>query len=169
LARKRVQSAALAAFLAFQVAGALLQPPNTMAETNLYVFGVPALLATSPDLRPVSVAPTHRPLAEKVLLVVDESVTYEAYRRNIAPLLKGLAAIDFGEAASVANCSAPSNALLRWGIERNRLGDDTYDPRTNPSIWGYARKAGFRTVLIDGQSNGAMQNYLSPKEAALID
>jgi hypothetical protein len=43
------------------------------------------------------------------------------------------------------------------------------DLRRTPSIWGYARKAGYRTVLIDGQTRGAPQNLLLPPERALID
>ena len=42
-------------------------------------------------------------------------------------------------------------------------------PRLVPTIWSYARAAGFRTIFIDGQRNGSYQNYLNRKEAALID
>lgn len=167
--RRSAQILASGAFLLFTVAGIFLQPPNTMAETNLYVFGLPALFATTPDLRSVSVAPARPPLVEKIVLVVDESVTHDIYQKVIAPALLHLPKVDFGEAASTANCSAASNALLRWGLEKDRLAQADYDPRTNPTIWGYAKAAGFRTILIDGQSSGAMHNYISTKEVALID
>jgi hypothetical protein len=106
---------------------------------------------------------------EKVVLVVDESVSFESFRRLVAPRLTKFPRKDFGEAAATANCSASSNALLRWGVERQRVHAGDYDPRTNPTIWGYARAAGFHTVLIDGQSTGEIQNYISPKEFELID
>jgi glucan phosphoethanolaminetransferase (alkaline phosphatase superfamily) len=167
--RRSAQVLATGAFFLFSAAAVFFQPPNTMAETNLYVFGLPALFSTTPDLRSVSVAPARPPLVEKIILVVDESVTHAIYDKVIAPAVVHLPALDFGEAASTANCSAASNALLRWGLEKDRLTQADYDPRTNPTIWGYARTAGFRTVLIDGQSNGAMHNYLSTKEVALID
>src|SRR5690606_2185431 len=38
-----------------------------------------------------------------------------------------------------------------------------------PSIWAYARKAGYRTLLIDGQTSGPPQNLVLPPERALID
>jgi hypothetical protein len=141
----------------------------SMAETNLYVFGIPALAAEPPDIRPVPVSPARGPLADKIVVVVDESVTYSAYKKLIPERMRDLPLHDFGEAAATANCSAPSNALLRWGVERSMVRADGYDPRSNPMIWSYAKAAGFRTVLIDGQSHGDMHNYISTKEFALID
>ena len=43
------------------------------------------------------------------------------------------------------------------------------DLRATPSIWGYARKAGYQTILLDGQVNGPPQNMLLPPERDLID
>ena len=169
LRRVSARTVAVIAFVAFQGACVVLQPPLSVAETNLFVFGVPTLFSTVPDPGEVAVEPATSPQVRHVVLLVDESITYEAYVKAIAPSVQPFSEIDFGEAASTANCSAPSNALLRWGVEKARMGDATYDPRTNPTIWGYARAAGFRTVLIDGQSRGSMHNYLNRKEFALID
>ena len=169
LGRRRFSALAVATFALYHAAGMALQPPVSVAETNLFVFGVPSLIAAPPEMRSVAVAPARASLVSKVVLVVDESVTHEAYARFVAQYTRELPVKDFGEAASTANCSAASNALLRWGVERPRVPDPGYDPRTNPSIWGYAKTAGFRTVLIDGQSNGDMHNYISPAEYALID
>lgn len=171
LVRPRLHShlLAVAAFLLFHGAGMVLQLPFSVAETNLFVFGAPALLATAPDVGPVAVSPARAPWVDKVVLVVDESVTYQAFAQLILPNLAKFPIIDYGEAASTANCSAASNALLRWGVQKSKVTLADYDPRTNAMIWSYAKAAGFRTVLIDGQSHGAMHNYVSPKEYALID
>ncbi len=169
LARGRSALLAGTAFLTFHASAIVLQPPQMMAETNVFVFGLPALFATPPQLRRVSAAPARAPLARKVVLVVDESVTYSIYRRIIEPTIAGSDTVDFGEAASIANCSAASNALLRWGVEKTRVGRPGYDPRTNPTIWAYARAAGYRTTLIDGQSKGELQNYVGTGEFSLID
>lgn len=169
LARPRAGQATVALFAAFQSLAMLLQPSYSMAETNTLVFGIPGLLATSPDAQPTPVRPAGPGPAEKIVLVVDESVTYQAYRAVVAASLDGLPAADAGEAASIANCSASSNALLRWGVERSSLGGAGRDPRGNPTIWGFARTAGYRTVLIDGQSKGALQNFLGTSELRLID
>lgn len=159
---------ATAAFLAFGVAAAVLRPPNSVVETSLYVFGLPGLLERTPEHAPLAVRPARAPAVDKIVLVVDESITREAYEKVVASRTRGLPVLDFGEAASIANCSAPSNALLRWGVERSRVRAPDYDPRTNPTIWAYARAAGFSTTLIDGQSKGQKQNYLSPGEIAMI-
>ena len=160
---------AVAAFLLLNGAGMVLQPPLSVVETNLFIFGVPSLFATAPEIRPVPVSPVRAPLVEKIIVVVDESVTYRTYNELIVERVRDLPVIDYGEAASTANCSAASNALLRWGVEKPQVSRPDYDPRSNPMIWNYAKTAGFKTVLIDGQSHGEMQNYISPKEYARID
>ena len=60
---------------------------------------------------------------------------------------------------------------FQWGMATASYqieGAVAEDGRT-PSIWGYARKAGYRTMMIDGQTHGAPQNFLLPPERALID
>jgi glucan phosphoethanolaminetransferase (alkaline phosphatase superfamily) len=168
LESRRVRLLAIGAFLAFHGVAMLLQPSYTVAETNVYVYGVPASFTTPPQRRDVPVRAAAAPV-EKILFVLDESVGYHIYTEAVAPLLRGLPALDYGEAASLVACSASSNALLRWGLEKPGIGKAGYDPRTNPTIWAFARAAGFRTTLIDGQSKGAMQNFLSSGELALID
>jgi hypothetical protein len=166
---RRASPIATLALLGFTAAGVALQPPSSVAESNLFVFGIPALYARAPDPRAPDARPTRVSEFRKIVVIVDESVTREAFERLVAPRTQGLPIADFGEAASTTNCSAPSNALLRWGVRREEAARPDYDPRTNPMIWAYAHAAGFSTVLIDGQSTGGKQNYLSPKELSLID
>lgn len=165
---RRWRMAAFALFLSFHVGTMLLQPSYAVAETNIYVFGIPSTLAEAPKPRSVA-APPHPPRAQKIVFVIDESVGYNVYSEVVAPKLANNAVMDFGETSSIATCSAQSNALLRWGIEKPSLGHEGYDPRTNPTIWGYAKSAGFRTTLIDGQSRGTIQNFVTSGELALID
>jgi glucan phosphoethanolaminetransferase (alkaline phosphatase superfamily) len=169
LADPRARALAIGSFLGFHGAAMLIQPSYTVAETNVLVFGLPPLFSQAPQPGEVFVRPAAPARARKILLVVDESVGHGVYADVVAPAVRHLPVIDYGEAASVANCSAATNALLRWGLERPRVGKAGYDPRTNPTIWGLAKAAGFRTTLIDGQSQGAIQNFLSTGELALID
>jgi hypothetical protein len=165
---RRSRAIALAAFLAFHIGTMLLQPSYAVAETNVFVFGAPAMMVEAPKPR-TAAAPPNRPRAQKIVFVIDESVGSKVFAQVVAPTLAGVPALNFGETASIATCSAPSNALLRWGLERPLLGRSGYDPRTNPTIWGYAKAAGFRTMLIDGQSKGTIQNFVTSGELALID
>src|SRR5690606_25402319 len=120
----------------------------------------------APALRPTSegaaLAPRH------IVWVIDESVAQAPFERIIAPLITNVPHLDFGVAASMANCSAPAHVALRSGVDVRRAGPKT-DLRRTPSIWGYAHAAGYRTLLIDGQTSGAPQNLLLPPERALID
>ena len=138
------------------------------AERN--VFGYTAALMTAPPppaRAPVSARPG-RPAVDKIVWLIDESVAYASYARVLQPGLARFAPVDFGKAASVANCSAPSNVALRAGIPV-RTASAATDLRTMPTIWAYARKAGFRTMLVDGQVSGPPQNLMLPTEQVLID
>src|SRR5882724_10015308 len=69
------------------------------------------------------------------------------------------------------NCSQYSNVILRLGGARNDL---IHTMRTNPFIWQYARKAGFRTIYVDAQApedknTGRLQNYMTVEEVKWID
>jgi len=142
------------------------------AERNLYGLGWDIVTAEAP---PPRAAPALRPTSEGAALaprhivwVIDESVAQAPFERIIAPLITNVPHLDFGVAASMANCSAPAHVALRSGVDVRRAGPKT-DLRRTPSIWGYAHAAGYRTLLIDGQTSGAPQNLLLPPERALID
>jgi lipid A ethanolaminephosphotransferase len=74
---------------------------------------------------------------------------------------------NFGIAASITNCSAGSNQTLRFGGKRSNYRQAFEEM---PSIWAFARRAGRRTVYLDGQRQGGeLQNRMTPAEAAEID
>jgi glucan phosphoethanolaminetransferase (alkaline phosphatase superfamily) len=118
------------------------------------------------------------PKARHIVMLVDESVRADYidlsrgnfYTPEIARLAPRL--VDFGPAASGGNCSYSSNAILRFAGARNEIGPKLL---TNPTIWQYAKNAGFRTVFIDAQrplsSNGRpkLQNFMTTLETNDID
>jgi hypothetical protein len=158
--------------LALLVAPSFLAPlglPASAAERNLYSLGYQLAEAPPPPPRaPVELVPQTAGTPRHILWLVDESVAYAEFERLIAPKLAPYQPVDFGMAASLANCSAPSNLALRSGVDVRDAGP-SLDLRRTPSIWGYAKKAGYGTTLIDGQTHGAPQNFLLPPERALID
>jgi len=108
-----------------------------------------------------------------VIVIMDESVRGDLLDLNrpggmYSGLLAHSAAMaNFGIASSIANCSAASNAAFRYGVDRQT---PMADLQTKPSIWQYAKKAGYRTVYIDGQRhNGRLQNLMTGAERAQID
>lgn len=154
--------------VALLLAPSLLLPASA-AERNLYSLGLEVALAEAPPPRAaVGLVPDTRGSPRHIVWLVDESIAYRQFQGIIAPRLVAVEHVDFGMAASLGHCSAPSNLALRSGVDVRRAGP-AMDLRRTPSIWGYARKAGYRTVLIDGQTRGVPQNLLLPPERALID
>ena len=140
------------------------------AERNIYGLGVDLLLAPPPPPRgSVDIARDQdAPTPRHIVWLVDESVAEASFAKLIKPGLATIPHLDFGVAAALGNCSAPAQVALRSGVDVRRAAPAT-DLRTTPSIWGYARAAGYRTTLIDGQTAGAPQNLMLPPERALID
>ena len=110
-----------------------------------------------------------------IVLLVDESVSGQyldinsdrgVYSGLMAPK-NGVAAHNFGLAVSVAHCSAAVNLTLRHGGTRE---DYVRINGSMPSIWAYAKKAGFETVYIDAQrSRRIFNNLMNESELQDID
>jgi lipid A ethanolaminephosphotransferase len=117
------------------------------------------------------------PEVRKIALIVDESVRGDFIDwtpgNDATPELARLKSrvVDFGPAASGGNCSHYSNALLRFSAARGEIGPKLL---TNPTLWQYAGRAGFRTVFIDAQAAfnrnpGKLQNFMTVHELKDID
>lgn len=164
----KARTGGLAVLLAPSVLG-IAGFPASAAERNVYSLGAEVALAEPPPPRaPVELVPAVQGTPRAIVWLVDESVAYREFQEILAPRLVGIEHLDFGMAAALGHCSAPANLALRSGVDVRHAGP-ALDLRRTPSIWGYARKAGYRTVLIDGQTSGAPQNLLLPPERALID
>jgi hypothetical protein len=168
--RKSWRVGAVIAFLGIHLPCLFVRPDYLAAEVNVPLLAIVSYFNPEPDPRVVPVNPVVRSNIDKVLLIVDESVRADYFKKIFGDSLKGLPNLDYGEAASTVNCSGGSNALLRWGLDQNRIARKDYDPRDAVYIWSYAKHAGYKTVLIDGQANvGNPQNFLGRKERGLID
>ncbi len=161
------------AVMAFLAAPSLLWPWLSLhplgAERNIYSYAAAIFSADpAPERATVSVIPAPDSKIRKIIWLVDESVSYQAFDRIISPQLVDRLAIDFGETASMGHCSTPSNVALRSGVAVRSI-DSATDLRHTASIWGYAAKAGYTTIMIDGQVSGPPQNLLLQPERALIN
>ncbi|MBU2340048.1 MAG: sulfatase, partial [Alphaproteobacteria bacterium] len=123
----------------------------------------------------VAIAPGPALARGDIVLVIDESIAARyldinhpaGVRSGLARARRGVVTANFGVAAAVTNCSAGSNLTLRYGGTRETYREAAEDM---PSIWAYARRAGRRTVYLDAQrERGALQNLMTPAEAAEID
>ena len=116
-----------------------------------------------------SIATTFGKDIRNVVVVVDESIEYSIFAKLIGTDIPGL--INFGKAYSAANCSAPSNYILRRAWWRRNASNHA-DIKTVPSLFRIAREKGFHTVYIDNQNvlkDGAVRNYIDAEEASFID
>ena len=117
---------------------------------------------------------------KNIVWIVDESVTgsylsLNGYKKETTPYLKALSQqsdsfYNFGLVNSISNCSAQSNLFLRIGLNPkvdNNLEEDMFDL---PTIFQYAKEAGFKTWLFDSQTQkDHLQNYLTLYDKSDID
>lgn len=138
------------------------------------VLGLERVLSgPAPRRQEVAIAPVGAPRPKSVVVIMDESVRGDLLDINrpdgvYSGLLAHAASMaNFGVMSSISTCSAPSNAGFRYGVARRTyLGD----LKTRPSIWSYAKKAGYRTTFIDGQRHGGgLMNLMTEEELADID
>lgn len=132
-----------------------------------------ALSGPPPQRRDVTIAAAGAQPARHLVVLMDESIRGDLLDINrpggVYSGLLGHRAVmaNFGVVSSIANCSAATNAGFRFGVTRH---NHVQELRTNPSIWRYAKKAGYRTVYIDGQRHGGgLMNGMTAEEAAEID
>ncbi|MBJ9976487.1 sulfatase-like hydrolase/transferase [Pseudomonas sp. S75] len=141
----------------------------------LSLFGYEALQDRVGPREPVKLTQSAAPLARDIVLVIDESISGNYLDLNTpagvtSQLLlphPGVDVVNFGYAASVANCSADTNVTLRYGGTRE---DYQRMNSTLPSIWQYAKRAGLGTVYLDAQRTGGnLQNLMTETEKQDID
>jgi lipid A ethanolaminephosphotransferase len=167
----------IAAIVVLREGGGSHGLPNQFAPLSVGLVSAAKISSRpAPDRQAVRWTPGKRQVRHVVMLV-DESIRGDyidwrpgnPFTPELARLRPRL--VDFGPAVSAGNCSHYSNALLRFSAARNRLGLNLL---TNPTIWQYAKRAGYRTVFIDAQSAfnrtaGKLQNFMTADETNDID
>jgi glucan phosphoethanolaminetransferase (alkaline phosphatase superfamily) len=141
----------------------------------LSLYGYEMLAGSVSPRKPVTLAHNRAPLARDIVLIIDEAISGNYLDINnpagvtshLVQAEPGVDIFNYGYAASITNCSAGSNVTLRYGGTR----DDYSRINTSmPSIWQYAKAAGFDTVYIDGQTtSGKLQNQMTDAEKGDID
>ncbi|WP_299704898.1 sulfatase-like hydrolase/transferase [uncultured Pontibacter sp.] len=112
-----------------------------------------------------------------LFMLVDESITGSALAingatANTTPFLNSVAGQfqNFGIASAYTNYSAGSNIALMSGLQAHELPDYEKQALKKPSIFQYAKQAGYETYFIDMQmGRGILQNYVTPYDLESID
>ncbi|WP_347159628.1 sulfatase-like hydrolase/transferase [Pontibacter chitinilyticus] len=168
-----------ALFLSYLYAGSTLG--NADDFPAFYRVPVSTFLAHQHELplgsrHKVAASPTTTGV-KHLFMIMDESIIGSALSLNgnsaaTTPYLKAAAnrIINFGIASSTANYSSGSNIALMSGIQLAQLPDKKHLALTQPSIFQYASKAGYKTYFIDAQLGlKVLQNYVSPSDLAYVD
>jgi glucan phosphoethanolaminetransferase (alkaline phosphatase superfamily) len=155
---------------------------NNLRVVYPSIFSMPALylknVLTTSYYGPrdkVSIALSGPPKVKNIIYLIDESIrgdmlSINGNQADTTPYLKTLDLINFGVASSSGNCSKTSNVLLRSGVQQAGLPDNATRTLRDPSIFQYARQAGYRTVYIEGQiAGGNLQDYMTRYDLADID
>ncbi len=132
-----------------------------------------------PRILDENIKPQKEPEVKNLVWIVDESVTgsylsINGYKKNSTPdleneVLKGSIS-NYGVVNSVANCSSESNLYLRIGLNPNSVEDFENDSRKMPTIFQYAKRAGYKTWLYDAQVvKGNVQGYFTQSDMKHVD
>lgn len=126
------------------------------------------------------IVPKHNAKMHNIVWIIDESVTgsylsVNGYERNTTPYLKAFAKqsnqmANFGVVNSISNCSGKSNLFLRVGMTPREKVEVEKGMYTLPTIFQYAKRAGYTTWLFDSQTQkDYLQNYLTLYDKESID
>jgi len=118
------------------------------------------------------IKPRHKEKFKNIVWIIDESVvsTYlsiNGYNKETTPYLNELnkkspKIFNFGTVNSISNCSAQSNLFLRIGLNPKKNFNIENQMYTLPTIFQYAKRAGYDTWLFDSQTKeNHLQNYLT--------
>lgn len=150
-------------------------PPAWVGTAYSALYAIETGTSPSRVRQPVRLALRGEPSRRDVVLVIDESIAgryldindARGVRSGLASPPHGVFVSNFGLAAAVTHCSYGSNLTLRHG--GTRAGYQRMNT-VMPSIFAYAKQAGFETVYIDAQRTGGdYQNGMDDGERRSID
>ena len=127
-----------------------------------------------------NIQPENEAKINTIIWIVDESITgsylsINGYKKDTTPYLKSLLkntnkVSNFGIVNSISNCSAESNLFLRIGMNPDSKLDFKKARYELPTIFQYAKRAGYTTWLFDSQAaKDHLQDYLTLYDKEDID
>jgi lipid A ethanolaminephosphotransferase len=127
-----------------------------------------------------AVAQTAEPQGRRfrhIVFIVDESVRGDRLTLNdptwdTTPFLAARRddLVNYGVATSATNCSNTARMVMRFGIRSDQLPAQASLIMQKPTMWQYARKAGYRTIHVDPfRLVGNFHSGMNSLEAKAID
>jgi glucan phosphoethanolaminetransferase (alkaline phosphatase superfamily) len=150
-----------------------LAPGSGLVQSSLLNLADKALKAEHPAVVDLNITPATK--IKNVILVIDESVTTEAFEELWKTAdWKGTDTWLY-RAYSSANCSAASNFFIRYGVMDPKLAQNH---KAGLSIIEKAKRSGYKVIYYDmqnvlgdgaGKRTSSRGNYFQPLEIAAID
>lgn len=114
---------------------------------------------------------------ERIVYIIDESVrgdllSINGFEKKTTPFLNQIIDnhFNYGITSSAANCSAPSNILLQTGITDAQVPDINSVILKTPSIFQYAKNAGYKTFYIPVRGTpGEYSDFMTKYDFEAID
>jgi glucan phosphoethanolaminetransferase (alkaline phosphatase superfamily) len=121
--------------------------------------------------------PSGQALAKHIIFIIDESIrgdmlSINGYNIDTTPFLASVSkkARNYGIASSCTNCSSTTNIILATGIGIHQLPDKKYETLKQPSLFQYAKRAGYKTFFLDGPNSwDRPRDYLGACDIKSID
>jgi glucan phosphoethanolaminetransferase (alkaline phosphatase superfamily) len=158
------------------VLSSLIEYNITAGDALPSQFWVPTIALASSQIEdsyPQDIAPNIAPEPNNnithVVFIMDESIRGDFVNSAaIAPFLSRVATkYNYGWTTAANNTSMGSNLVVRYGLNKQDINRLNFS--TKPSIWSYAKEAGYSTTYIDCQNNASLQNHMNIYELSHID
>ena len=162
--------------IVYKTTGTTQTRPTSLKITNTFIYYFMNKLYYG-KREVLEAKPTTSLKYKNIILIVDESIGGEylsinGYEKETTPYLKSIQNryINLGLASSGGNCSRKSNLILMSGIQLNEFPDKKNSSLKKPSIFQYAKNAGYSTHYISNQKKaGILQNYITKYDLEDMD
>lgn len=112
-----------------------------------------------------------------ILFIMDESITgtylgINGYEKSTTPFMRSIEGSyhNLGIACAGSNISAATNLIIRSGLRADQIPDRRQIGMKQPSVYQYAKAAGYRTCYLDGQYGpDVCGNFLTRHDLSVID
>jgi glucan phosphoethanolaminetransferase (alkaline phosphatase superfamily) len=113
------------------------------------------------------ISPRREPLADHVVLIMDESVSGDwlgvnGGEKQTTPFLASISdrLFNYGITSSISNLSSSTNLVLQSGVGPDEFPDTALRSLKNANVFSYFQAAGFDSFLIDNQIYSGRPNNL---------
>ena len=156
--------------------GRITEFPSPYKNLYLPAYASTLQLEFYGERKKTVVEPSEKSEINHLILIVDESIrgdylSLNNYEIKTTPFLDSIKnqLVNFGIINAPANYSSASNVIFQTGIKPDQLPDVSFESLKTANIFQYAKKAGYKNILIDNQVFDSYNNFLTQFDIDKID